>query len=273
MRNQKIFFDSCFGFIFTILFILSGCAATKPGLEAANPMDLTSILSTLKMRYDLVDSFTTWLNAGIELHGRKEEIRASLYYEKPDKLRVDARGPFNEPKAVMLAVGKSFKIYFVAENELITGDLSDEVIKDIFDVDIRVSDIYSSVFANPFLDGNTTKLQMDRYKAGYLVRRPSTRADYREEISIEARDDVFVSKWQVLDTKGNLTQEITFSKYQEVGGILRPLKAVIRRPGDETIISIESFKPEINVEFPERTFDLPTPDGAKVYKLSDLKNR
>ena len=53
---------------------------------------------------------------------------------------------------------------------------------------------------------------------------------------------------------------------------MRPLKAVINRPADETRISIESFKPEINVELAEAIFALPIPKGAKVYQLSDLKD-
>ena len=165
---------------------------------------------------------------------------------------------------------ESFRIYFVAENELIEGKLSDGVIKDIFDVDLRVSDVRSSIFANPFLDGNTDKLQVSNYGDEYVIRRQSTREGYNEEISILARNET-VKRWRITDSEGKATQEITFSKYQEVGGILRPLKAVIRRPTDDTYISIESVNPEINTELPKVTFDLPIPSGAKKYQLSDLK--
>ena len=251
------------------LCILSGCAM-RPGAESIPPPDVHSILATLKMRYDLVDSMRAWMNVGIESQGKKEEIREYFYYEKPDKLRVDAMGPFNEPRVVVLAVEKSFRIYFVAENELIDGDLSDGVIKDVFNVDLRVSDVRSSIFANPFLDGNVNELEIESYGDEYLVRRQSTRPDYREEISILARD-IVVNKWRIMDAEGKMIQEITFSKYQKVGGILRPLKAVIHRPADGTRISIESTKPEINVKLAEMTFNLPIPEGAKVYQLSDLK--
>lgn len=267
IKNQKPKI-CCLAFIF--LCILSGCTAIKPGAETATPPDTRSILATLKMRYDLVDSMRAWMNVSIESQGQKEEIREYLQYEKPDKLRVDAMGPFNEPKVIALVVERSFRIYFVAENELTMGDLSDEVIKEIFNVDLRVSDMHSSIFANPFLDGNVSELQVESYGDEYLIRRPSTRPDHREEISILARNEV-VSKWRVIDSKSKVVQEITFSRYREVGGILRPLKAVIRRPADRTLISIESVNPEINVKLAETTFALPIPEGAKVYQLSDLK--
>ncbi len=250
--------------------LLTGCAAIKPGIETTTPQDMDSLLATLKMRYDLVDSISTWMNVQIKSRGQTEEVRASLYYEKPDKLRVDARGAFNEPRAVILAVEKSFRIYFVAENELIQGDLSDGVVKDIFDVDLRVSDVRSSIFANPFLDGNVDELQVESYGDEYVIRRQSTRSGCREEISVLARNEA-VKSWKVMDEDDRLVQEITFSRYQEVGGILRPLKAAIHRPAEGTHISIESINPEVNVELAEVIFDLPVPDGAKIYQLSDYE--
>jgi len=270
IANQKLKIENGLCLVFTFLCIFSGCAAVRPGAEVTIPPDTRSILATLKMRYDLVDSMTTWMNVKIESRGEKEEIREYLYYQKPDKLRVDAMGPFNEPRVIALAVEGALRIYFVAENEVIVGDLSDEAIKDIFNVDLRVSDVHSSIFANPFLGGNVSELQVESYGDEHLIRRPSTYAGYREEISILARD-VVVNKWRIMDAQGKVVQEIAFSKYREVGGILRPLKAVIYRPADETRLSIEAANPEINMELPEITFDLPIPEGAKVYQLSDLK--
>jgi len=251
------------------VFALAGCAVMKPEIEPAPP-DTRSILATLKMRCDLVDSMRTWMNVGIESDGQSEEVREYFHYQKPDKLRVDIMGPFNEPRAIALAVGKSFQLYFVTENEIMAGDLSDQVIADIFGVDLRVSDMRSSIFANPFLDGNVSELEVESYGDEWVIRRPSTLPGHREEVSILARN-LAVSKWQITNPKGELVQEITFSRYQKVGGVLRSLKTVIHRPADKTRITIESVNPEINVELAEITFDLPIPKSAKIIQLSDLE--
>ncbi len=253
------------------VFILFGCAVTKTEMEGTETVDARTIISSLKVRYDLVDSISTWMNMGIQSRGQSEEIRASLYYQKPDKFRVDARGAFNEPRAIFVATGKEFKIFFVAENELIKGELSDDVVNELFKVDFRVSDIRSSIFANPFLDENVDQLNIEKRSSGYLIRRPSTRPEYREEIYISGKEEMTVDKWLIFDIRGNLIQDVRFSKYQEVGGIMRPLKAVINRPYDQTTISIEAVEPEINTELGENTFTFPTPSGAKVYEFSELK--
>jgi len=253
------------------IFILFGCVATKTDITGTEPVDVNSIISNLRVRYALVDSISTWMNVGIQSRGQSEEIRASLYYQKPDKFRVDARGAFNEPKAIFIANGGAFKIFFVAENELINGELTDNVIKELFKVDFRISDIRSSIFANPFLDGNVDQIVMEKRSSGYLLRRPSVRPEYREEIYISSNEEMVVDRWTIFDIRSNVIQDVRFSKYQEVGGIMRPLKAVISRPPDRTTISIESVEPEINAELAENTFTFPTPSGAKVYEFSELK--
>lgn len=256
--------------IFLLICIIgvAGCTIFAPKLKEVPPPDINDILATLQVRYDLVDSMKTWMIVKVESDGQEGEIGAQLYYQKPNKLRVDAMGVFSEPKAVILAVEKLFRIYFVPENEVMTGDLSDEVIRDIFDIDLRVSDVRSSIFANPFLDGNTDQLKIEVYGDEWLIRRPSTLAGCHEEISILTRNTA-VSKWQVKDEKGEVIQEVSFSKYQKVGEILRPLKAVIHRPIDGTRIFIESVDPAVNMELDELTFDLPIPKTAKVTNLSE----
>ena len=81
-----------------------------------------------------------------------------------------------------------------------------------------------------------------------------------------------MSKWEIIDSEGKKVQQVSFSRYQKVGGILRPLKAVIYRPIDGTRISIESVNPEINVELAETAFNLPIPETAKVVQLSELRS-
>ena len=248
--------------------VLAGCAVARPQVENMPPPDVSSILTTLRMRHTLVDSLSTWMNVKYESDGQETEVGERLYYQKSGKLRVDIMGPLKAPKAIALVAEDSFRIYFVTENEVIMGDLSDGVIKEIFDIDLRVSDMLSSIFANPFLDGNVDDLEAEGYGDEWILRRSSTLSGHREEISILARNTT-VTKWRVIDSEGNVTQEIAFSRYQKVGGILRPLKAVIDRPSSATRISIECVNPEINVELAEATFNLPIPEGAKIVQFSD----
>ena len=258
--------------LFSIVFliILSGCATTKPNIKNIPAPDTRFVLLTLKTRYDLAETMRTLVNFKLENQGKTDEVRGYLNYAKPDKLSIFVMGPFNEPRVITTVVGESLRMYFVAENELIEDKLTDNVMKTLFNVDLRVSDIRSAIFANPFLDGNTDNLKIESYGNQYMIIRPSGQNDYSEEILISAKDTT-INKWRIKDSSGKLIQEIAFSKYRDISGILRPLKAVVYRTDDLTKITIESIDPEVSVKLADDIFELSIPEDAKIYKLSDLK--
>lgn len=249
----------------SFMLCLIGCG-TKSNPQPLPPPDLQEILPTLKTRYDLVETMRTTINFKIDGQGKKGEVRGYLNYAKPDKLSVYAMGAFNEPRVIATIVGDSLKIYFVVENEIIDDKLNDEVMKDLFDIDLRISDIRSAIFANPFLDGNTKDLQIQAIDDKYIITRPSLREGCIEEITILAKNTA-VSNWRIKDAEGQLVQEIAFSKYREIGGILRPLKAIVYRPEDLTKITIESADPELNAILADDTFELDVPKDAEIYKF------
>jgi hypothetical protein len=260
---------------FSLLLIfacLSGCNVIKPKPEIMPVPEVKSVLLTLKSRYDIVQTMRTLINLKIEQKGKSDEVRGYMNYAKPDKLSVYIMGPFNEPRVIASAVDDLLKLYFIAENELIQGQLTDNVMKDTFDLDIRVSDIKIAIFANPFLDGNTDNLKIESYGDEYVINRLSKQNGYKEEISILARN-MAVNKWRIKNSEGKIIQEFSFSKYKEIGGVLRPLKAVVSHPIDSTTITIESVDPEINAKIDDDVFSLAIPDDAKVYQIIDLKKK
>ena len=259
-------------FSISFLIILYGCATTNPKVENISPPDAKSVLLTLKTRYDLAETMRTLVNLKLENQGRADEVRGYLNYAKPDKLSIFVMGPFNEPRIIATVVGDSLRMYFVAENELIEDQLTDSVMKALFNIDLRVSDIRSAIFANPFLDSNTNNLKIESYDDEYVITRPSMQSGYSEEISMIAKDTT-ISRWRIKDANGKLIQEIAFSKYRDIGGILRPLKAVVYRTDDLTKITIESVDPEVNVKLADDIFELSIPENAKIYKMSDLKKK
>ncbi len=257
--------------LFLTIFFL-GCNAIKQKHEIMTTPDVKSILLDLKSRYDLVQTMRTLINFKIEHKGKSDEVRGYMNYAKPDKLNIYIMGPFNEPRVIVSAVGDLLKIYFVNENELIQGQLTDTVMKDIFDIDIRVSDIKSAIFADPFLDGNIDDLNIENYGDEYVIKRPSELKGFTEEISIQTKD-ITVNRWRIKDADGKITQDISFSKYRAIGGLIRPLKATVNRPLDRTTISLESVSPEINVKIDDDVFSFSVPENAKIYQIVDLKDK
>lgn len=238
-------------------------------LSESDRVTLKNIISELRARYDMIETLETQMNVKIETKNDKQEVREYLWYKRPDKLKIYALGAFNEPKVVVLAVEKSFTMFFIQEKRAIKAQLTDEVLTKIFNLDMRVSDVRNAIFANPFLDGNTKNIQLTHSGDEYLIQRPSLHENYTEEITINWIKDVevVVTNWKILDSEGDTIQNTAFDDYREVGGILRPLKVAIHRPNEGTAISFNSVQPKINSEFKDDVFRLEFPQGTEIQTL------
>ena len=249
--------------VLCFLIALSGCGGSPASfrLSPADAEKLNPILAELQLSYDLTSTLRILqLIVTIEEEGKKEEVRESLWYKKSetdgDLLHIQAMGPLNEPRVVAIAARDQFLLYFVNEEEVIFEPLEDQVLQEIFGVDLRVSDVRSAIFANPFLDGQTRELSLAYSGAKYVVTRPGTAAGQIEQITIFVRDsEPRVSNWEIRDKSGTTIQQAKFSDYREVGGILRPYKIEIERPIEKTRVVLRIVKPEINLDISDTKFE------------------
>lgn len=256
---------SCFFVVFfCFLIALTGCGGSAANfqLSPADAEKLNPILAELQLSYDLTSTLRILqLIVTIEEDGKKEEVRESLWYKKSeadgDLLHIQAMGPLNEPRVVAIAAQDQFLLYLVNEEEVVIFEpLEDQVLQEIFGVDLRVSDVRSAIFANPFLDERTRELSLAHSGAKYVVTRPGVVAGQIEQITIFMRDsEPQVSDWEVLNSSGTTVQRAKFSDYREVGGILRPHKIEIERPIEKTRVMLKIVKPEINLDISDSKFE------------------
>ena len=211
----------------------------------------------------------------IEDKGGKEEVRESLWYERSptdgELLHIQALGPLNEPRVIVIAARNQFLLYYHNEQEAIFEPLADGVLREVFGMDLRVSDVHSAIFANPFLDGRTDELALTYSGAKYVVARAGVKAGQTEKITIFVRDgEPTVTDWDIRNQDDELIQQAEFSDYRDVGGILRPHKVDIQRPGEQTRVVLKMFKPEINGAISKSKFDF-EPFLTEAMKIRSLK--
>ena len=249
--------------VLCFLVALNGCGGTATSfqLSPADAEKLNPILAELQLSYDLTSTLRILqLIVTIEEEGKKEEVRESLWYKKSetdgDLLHIQAMGPLNEPRVVVIAARNQFLLYLINEEEVIFEPLEDQVLQEIFGVDLRVSDVRSAIFANPFLDGRTDKLSLAHSGAKYVVTRSGIAAGQVEQITIFVRDaEPQVTDWEMRDATGTPIQQAKFSDYREVGGIFRPHKIEIERPIEKTKVELKIVKPEINLDINDSKFE------------------
>ena len=168
--------------LFVFLFaVVIGCVSSSTNVQLSPEVraEVDSILNRLQVRYELTGSLKiTRMMVKIEEGDRSEELRELLWYKKSENggelLHIQALGPMNETRGIAIANQdkNQFVLLLVNEQKAYPGPLSDGVLREIFGVDLRVSDVLSAIFANPFLDGRTDELKptvqvSTQYRVGF----------------------------------------------------------------------------------------------------------
>ena len=161
-------------------------------------------LATLQARYDLTETLkSTEMMVTIQESGRPpEELRELLWYKKAadgnELLRINVLGAFNDTKGLAIANREQFLLTLLDEQETYIGELNDGILREIFGVDLRVSDVLSAIFANPFLDGRNTSLKIEKYGQLIRVTRPGIEKKHTETIKLLIKDEEpIVTEWQL----------------------------------------------------------------------------
>ena len=217
----------------------------------------------------------------IEEGERNEELRELLWYKKSENggelLQIQALGPYNETRGVAIANEdkNEFVLALLNEQKTYRGPLSDGVLREIFGVDLRVSDVLSAIFANPFLDGHTTNfISVGSSGAKFIIKRPGAQAGSVETITLFIREDEpRVTEWHIHNENGMLEQHAIFADYREVSGILRPHKVEIKRPLEQTRVVVTIAKVELNVDIKDSKFDTAPflGEDIEIIPLSELR--
>ena len=271
-------------YAFCLLLAAVGCTGSTTTIELppATRTELDAILNTLQARYDLTGSLKiTRMMVRIKEGERSEELRELLWYKKSENggelLQIQALGPYNEPRGIAIANQdkNEFLLALLNEQKAYVGPLSDGVLREIFGVDLRVSDVLSAIFANPFLDGRITNfISVESSGAKFIIKRPSLQTGYVETITLFIREgEPRVTEWHIHDENGTLEQRATFADYREVSGILRPHKVEIERPLEQTRVAVTIAKVELNVEIKDSKFDSEPflGEDIEIIPLSELQ--
>ena len=262
-------------FVLCLLFVgIAGCTGSTTTIVQLSPevrAEVNSILNRLQVRYELTGSLKiTRMMVTIEEGDRSEELRELLWYKKSENggelLHIQALGPMNETRGIAIANQdkNQFVLVLVNEQKAYPGPLSDGVLREIFGVDLRVSDVLSAIFANPFLDGRTDDLKpiesfhpvSSGVPTRFVMTRSGAQKGHVEKITILIREgEPRVMEWRIYDEKGTLQQRAAFSDYRKVSGILRAHKVEIERPLEQTRVAVKIAKVELNAEIKDSKFD------------------
>ena len=246
-----------------------GCSRAGRSLQVEEGYFDDAILSDFRTRTNLTDTMRLQMSVEIATRDEKTEVRQILAYKRPDKFRLQVLDPMNVTRVVVVANGDLLRLFYVREYEGIEAPLRDDVLRRLFRMDIRVSDIRTAIVADPFIDYAKPPTGIERRDGRTVLTRPSARKSYVDEITIEEFDgQTVVKEWRIRPESGGDTEQITrFTDYREIGGVLRPMEVTIERAKDATRLRFRVSEAEMNPSLADASFDLSFPPNAKVDRL------
>ena len=269
-----------FCLLFSIIISIIGCVTKNHGEEIlTDKRTFLSHLETLQARYDLTSTLKTKeMRVSIEEADQEpDELRELLWYKQTDDgnnlLHIQALGAFNDPRAVAIANREQFLLVLVEEQKGYLGELSDGVLRKIFGIDLRVSDVLSAIFANPFLDGRIEKIRVKSSGNKFIITRPGVKVGHTESIVMLMHgNEPQITEWRIADKQGELQQSAFFSDYRVVDGILRPHKVEIQRVPEQTRVVVRIGRVELNGEIKDSKFALDPiiNSGIEILPFSEL---
>jgi len=248
--------------------VLGGCSRSAPLVPMSLDEFETEILAELELRSHLIETLMTQMTIQVDSHGERSEVRAILRFKRPDAFRLDVLDPLGAPMVIIRASQDTFSMVHLREAHGMRGPLSDDLLRRQFGMDIRMSDVKSAIYADPFADGIGDGIEVGRQANRVVVTRPSERVGLVEELHIQrVKGEPVVAEWWVRDKKGRVIQHMRFWNYTDIGGILQPLDAEIERPGDDTRLRFRAVQPELNREIQDASFQHTFPPGAEVEQI------
>ncbi|GIX06250.1 MAG: hypothetical protein KatS3mg115_0653 [Candidatus Poribacteria bacterium] len=228
----------------------------------------TEVLSELRIRSALLDSLRAQVTLQVQEHGEANEARAVLYFQKPDRLRLDVLDPMGAPVVVIRASQGQLSYLDIRAGKGFLGPLVDRVLQEEFRVSVRITDVQRALLANPFLEGGLDDATVRRENRAVRVVRP-TEEGGREEVQVGwQQGEPIVDFWVLRDAQERIVQRVRFWNYRDLGGILFPLDVEIERPAEGVRLRLHAIDPEVNLPLSEATFAHRFPPTAVVRRLS-----
>ncbi len=243
-----------FLFVEITLLFFSGCVPSKPTeeVEILSAERLVNKLEANRMRIRTFEG-TGSLIVNSPVMDNKADFKVTLV--KPDSLYLIIMGPFGIQLAEVLVTNKNFIFYDALKNTAYEGRVDENVLKDIFKINLPFSNIIDafvgSVSLTKHLYKEPTKYSVDydKYVLTYVDSVNHKTTIYRVDIR-----QLGITGYKVENNSGNVLLDGKYSDFALLDNVAVPYSIDVQDKNDDQSVAIKykkmtANKPEININF------------------------
>ncbi len=234
--------------------ILSGCVPSQPN-ENMELLPSERLINKLEVNRRRIKTFEGYGTISVKSPKLDNSASFRVVIHKPDSIYLSIMGAFGIELAQILVTEEKFVFYDALENTAYEGVPSNDLLKDIFHIDLPFNDIIDAFAGAVNLTRNLYKIpdeykvDYDQYVLTYVDSFMNTKTQYRVDIR-----ELGITRYMLWNGNGDLALEGNYSKFTLLQGVPIPYKIQVERTRENQIISInyknvEANKNDIYIEF------------------------
>jgi outer membrane lipoprotein-sorting protein len=185
--------------------------------------------------------------------------------QKPDSIYLTIFGPFGIELAQALVAKGNYIFYDALNNTAYEGKADDEVLRDIFRIDLSFNELLDAFIGSVNLTDNlykqptTYEVVYDKYVISYVDSTSRKSSHYKVDVR-----ELGITEYMLKDKNGNVSIEGKYSDFGIIEGVAIPYKIEVRNQKENQMISVE-YK-NISANKKNIFVDFEIPEDATIIK-------
>ena len=250
--------------IYLIILFISGCVPSKP-TEEVEILPAERLVNKLEANRRRIKSFEGTGTLVVQSSNAENKASFETSLIKPDSLYLTILGAFGIQLAQTLVTTDNFIFYDDLHNTAYQGQLSEDVLKNIFKIDLPFSDIIDafvgSVNLTKHLYKQPTKysVEYDKYTLTYVDSTTNFTSIYKIDIR-----SLGITSFQVIDPNGDIALDCKYSDFDYIENVAVPYTIDVQNAKEGQSVSIKYKKIRANAA--DISIDFKVPDDATIIK-------
>ena len=242
--------------IFTVL-LFEGCVPSKP-TEELELLSSERLINKLEANRRKIKNFEGIGIFDIESDVYNNSASFHVIMQKPDSIYFSVLGPFGIELAQALITKKNYIFYDVLQNTAYQGKVDDEVLRNIFKINLSFSQLIDAFVGSVNLTANLYKqpsnysIDGDNYVLTYVDEEEQITWIYRVDIR-----ELSITKFSLKSTDNDINIEGNYSDFELIENVAVPFKIEIMNNVRKQKITINYKDIMANSKGLRVKFDLP----------------
>lgn len=211
-------------FLLTIVlhFFIDGCVPSKP-TEDVELLSSERLINKLEANRRKIKNFEGVGIFEIESDQYNNSANFQVIMQKPDSIYFTIMGPFGIELAQALVTKENYIFYDALQNTVYRGEVNDDVLKNIFKINLPFSDLLDAFIGSVNLTSNLYKqpsnysIQGDQYVLTYVDNHNQRTSVYRVDIR-----ELGITNYTLTSDDKSVDLEGKYSKFELIENVAVP---------------------------------------------------